>query len=406
MAQNVTIAGASYPDVPSIVVPKTGGGSAAFLDTSDADATAADVRSGKKFYGSSGSDTGSMPDGSATTPATTINAIPLITVSNGGLITTNVIKSQNVTPTVSAGYIVSGTAGTISVSGSNTKQLETQAGQTITPGTSDIVISAQKFLTGAQTIKGDANLVAANIAKDVTIFGVTGTLSGGGFSNTDALLHINAPTGSTVTLSKGGVTVKVLTSSDAFPNVDGVTSDYYYSVTSANYGTWTISISLNGDTVSDTVSVSETRQYDVIIDYKHYIFRSGVGQVLPFTSSVDGTNVTVTIGTEYINIVKTSDSYSRCLVRTTNKVDISDYSTLSIRFILTNRYSYGPEFGIATNAGSPGTKPSYVVSTGTITDTSSGVRTTTLNISSYSSTYYVSWWGSGSAKIYDIYMEK
>lgn len=32
MAQNVTIAGASYPDVPSIIVPKTGGGEAAFYD--------------------------------------------------------------------------------------------------------------------------------------------------------------------------------------------------------------------------------------------------------------------------------------------------------------------------------------------------------------------------------------
>lgn len=34
MAQNVTIAGASYPDVPSIIVPKTGGGSAEFFDMS------------------------------------------------------------------------------------------------------------------------------------------------------------------------------------------------------------------------------------------------------------------------------------------------------------------------------------------------------------------------------------
>lgn len=32
MAQNVTIAGASYADVPAINVPKTGGGIATFLD--------------------------------------------------------------------------------------------------------------------------------------------------------------------------------------------------------------------------------------------------------------------------------------------------------------------------------------------------------------------------------------
>ena len=50
MAQNVTIAGASYPDVPSITVPKTDGGSAVFVDTSDADAAADDIASGKKAY--------------------------------------------------------------------------------------------------------------------------------------------------------------------------------------------------------------------------------------------------------------------------------------------------------------------------------------------------------------------
>ena len=50
MAQNVTVAGASYSDVPSVVLPKTGGGSATFMDTSDANATAGDIASGKTAY--------------------------------------------------------------------------------------------------------------------------------------------------------------------------------------------------------------------------------------------------------------------------------------------------------------------------------------------------------------------
>lgn len=50
MAQNVTIAGNQYPDVPSITVPKTGGGNASFVDTSDADATAGDITQGKTAY--------------------------------------------------------------------------------------------------------------------------------------------------------------------------------------------------------------------------------------------------------------------------------------------------------------------------------------------------------------------
>ena len=50
MAQNVTIAGASYTDVPSIVVPKTGGGTASFTDVSPTTAVAEDVANGKIFY--------------------------------------------------------------------------------------------------------------------------------------------------------------------------------------------------------------------------------------------------------------------------------------------------------------------------------------------------------------------
>lgn len=46
---------------------------------------------------------------------------------------------------------------------------------TWTPGTEDQVIYAGQYLDGDQTIKGDANLVASNIAKGKNIFGVTGT---------------------------------------------------------------------------------------------------------------------------------------------------------------------------------------------------------------------------------------
>ena len=53
---------------------------------------------------------------------------------------------------------------------------------TYTPGTSDQNIASGQYLSGAQTIKGDANLVAGNIKSGVSIFGVTGTYAGGGSS--------------------------------------------------------------------------------------------------------------------------------------------------------------------------------------------------------------------------------
>ena len=58
-----------------------------------------------------------------------------------------------------------------------TGSISSKAAQTYTPTTSDQTIQAGQYLSGAQTIKGDANLVASNIAKNVEIFGVTGDLS-------------------------------------------------------------------------------------------------------------------------------------------------------------------------------------------------------------------------------------
>ena len=50
MAQDLRIANALYNDVPAILVPKQGGGSASFVDTTDADAVAEDILQGKTAY--------------------------------------------------------------------------------------------------------------------------------------------------------------------------------------------------------------------------------------------------------------------------------------------------------------------------------------------------------------------
>lgn len=54
MAQNITLLGASYSDVPAVTLPKTGGGTASFTDVTDTTAAAADVAAGKYFYTASG----------------------------------------------------------------------------------------------------------------------------------------------------------------------------------------------------------------------------------------------------------------------------------------------------------------------------------------------------------------
>ena len=52
-----------------------------------------------------------------------------------------------------------------------------------------------------------------------------------------AVLHVSAPFGSTVSIAKGGVTVKSLGPGRAHTNTDGESADYYFSIAPANLTT-------------------------------------------------------------------------------------------------------------------------------------------------------------------------
>ena len=90
------------------------------------------------------------------------------------------IQLPDLTTPAGAGQILSG----FQAIGANreviTGNILSQGAQTITPGMTAQQIPAGKYLSGAQTIAGDANLVPENIAEGVSIFGVEGTHSGGG----------------------------------------------------------------------------------------------------------------------------------------------------------------------------------------------------------------------------------
>lgn len=114
MAQSVIINGVTYSDVPEVDIPKVGGGTVKFMDTSDANAASADMLPDKSAYVKGVKVVGNMP---------------------------------------------------------------VKAAATYTPGTSDQTIASNQYLGGAQTILGDANLVAGNILSGVSIFGVAGQLA-------------------------------------------------------------------------------------------------------------------------------------------------------------------------------------------------------------------------------------
>lgn len=62
--------------------------------------------------------------------------------------------------------------------GEITGTIPIKSAATITPGTTNQVIAAGQYLSGAQTVLGDADLIPANIKSGINIFGVAGNYSG------------------------------------------------------------------------------------------------------------------------------------------------------------------------------------------------------------------------------------
>lgn len=136
-----------------------------------------------------------------------------------------------------------------------------KAAATITPGTADQTIASGQYLSGTQTIEGDANLIADNIKKGVSIFGVTGTLESGGTggaSTNNCEAYLITSTTQTVSFKNTGGTLKVWgyatqTSSSSWgggstTKLLAFDGDKYY--TSTSYGSpssTSLSLSLNSD---------------------------------------------------------------------------------------------------------------------------------------------------------------
>ena len=93
-----------------------------------------------------------------------------------------------------------------------------KAAATYTPGTADQTIEADQYLSGAQTIKGDANLVAANIKSGVSVFGVKGSYEGsGGIDTSDATAAAdNIEDGKTAYVNGEKITGNLQTSGGTF----------------------------------------------------------------------------------------------------------------------------------------------------------------------------------------------
>ena len=216
-----------------------------------------------------------MPSGSVATPATTVTANPSISVNSSGLITATTSATKSVTPTVSAGYVNSGTAGTITVSGSNTSQLSTQEGSTITPTESEqTAVASGKYTTGA-----------------VKVGAISSTYVGSGITSC-----------SSSDLTASGATV--------IAPAGFYASNASKSVTTMTLPTAVSSSATSGYTSKATVSRSTTDQYiNIPPGYNsaggYYKINAVANGSATGPSSLSGSSATVTTGTNTITLTKT-----------------------------------------------------------------------------------------------------
>lgn len=90
---------------------------------------------------------------------------------------------------------------------------------------------------------------------------------GGGITATDAILRVQAPAGSTVTISKGAVSKSDLGHENAD---DHTVYDYYFIIHQSQFDSvnpWTVTATLGGDTASDTIIINAANEYNFVISY-------------------------------------------------------------------------------------------------------------------------------------------
>ena len=133
--------------------------------------------------------------------AVTVNVPTGSTISNQNK-TVNPNETQQ-TIQADSGYTGLGTVTVNAISSTYVGSGVTRkAATTITPTTTNQSIAANTYLTGKQTISGDANLVAGNIKSGVSIFGVSGSYTGSGGSTPSLQAKTNiTPTESSQTIT-------------------------------------------------------------------------------------------------------------------------------------------------------------------------------------------------------------
>lgn len=166
---------------------------------------------------------------------------------------------------------------------------------------------------------------------------------GGSFTATDAILRVQAPAQSTVTISKGATTKSDFGHENM---LDPTVYDYYFIIHQSQFDSinpWTVTASLEQyyDAV-DTIIIDSSDEYDVVLQYKLFLYDLGNENIsvtgglsaYPYGVSSAGSDritPTVTRNQSSIRISSgTTPKFQAFVFASSNPINVTSYSVAKI----------------------------------------------------------------------------
>lgn len=262
MAQNITLLGASYADVPAVELPKTGGGTATFTDVTDTTAAAADVASGKYFYTAAGVRTEGTASGGGGAGVAVVDTPD----AAGGTIreiTAVVLSSDTVTANVMlSGYTAhnaSGTAITGNIATKTSSDLSASGG-TVTVPAGYYASNATKAVSSGTAGTPSASKGAVSnhsIAVTPSVTNTSGYITGSTITGTAVSVSASELVSGNLPITSNGNNIDVTEYATVSVNVSGTSKN-----TQVVQGT-TRTLSSSMTAIGAEMTVSKTGTYDI-----------------------------------------------------------------------------------------------------------------------------------------------
>lgn len=153
--------------------------------------------------------------------------------------------------------------------------------------------------------------------------------------------------------------------------------------------------------------IAKSYQNGEWVDWTLYLFKSGYGEMVPFTSQKDA-NVTVTVTKDSVAVDYKATANGAGLWQTTNKIDLTNVKEIVFDAKCTAVASsvgsgYIPRFTIISESMVGKWELTYTQYASANLVADSTRKEYILNVSNLSGSYYVAFWGMGDVTIYNVF---